>query len=91
MFSILSAALRAFLVWGAPKIAVLFGLYAVANTVTKPMFDWLQAQVLNQIGQAGQYAQYFNMLGVTEFLSIIFSAYVFALGVKVVKSAASHT
>lgn len=90
MFKPIYAALEAFFVWVAPKIAVFFGIYVIADTVTKPIFEWLKAQALAQLGQAGaQFSQFFTILGVYDAFNIIFAAYLMALSIKAGKMGAS--
>lgn len=89
MYAIFYSALTAFLSFALPKIAIFLGVYAISDTVTKPMFLWIQNQVLEKISAAPQFAQAFEIMGVNDFVSIIFSAYALAIGLKAAKSAAA--
>lgn len=88
MYALLWGALTKFSLWVFPKIAAFFGIYVLSDTVTKPIFVWLQQQVLQSVGSAnGQYAQAFELLGVNDFMAIIFSSYALALSLKAGKAA----
>lgn len=92
MFNVLLSALQSAFTWLLPKIAVFFGIYAISNTVAKPIFDYLKAQALAQLGAAAsQYSQFFQILGVYDFLNILFAAYIMSLSIKAAKSASSTT
>lgn len=90
MFNVLLSALQAAFTWLLPKIAVFFGIYVISDTVTKPIFEWLKAQALAQLGQAGaQFSQFFTILGVYDAFNIIFAAYLMALSIKAGKLGAT--
>lgn len=86
MFSPLWAALTQFLMYAMPRIAAFFGIYVLADTVTKPMFVWIQQQVMAQFASASQFQQAFEMLGVNDFVAIVFNAYLLALSLKAAKA-----
>ena len=89
MFDIVLSALRAFFTWAMPKIAVFFGVYVLSTNVTKPIFERFQHLLEQQLGQAGQFVQVFELIGVNDFISIIFSAYALAFSLKASKAALS--
>jgi len=90
MFAPVLAALQAAFVWLLPKVAVFFGIFALSNAVIRPIFDFLKAQVLAQLGSASaQFSQFFQILGIYDALNIVFSAYLLALSIKSVKSSAT--
>lgn len=92
MFAPILAALQSAFVWALPKIAVFFGIYILSDTVTKPIFEYLKNQALAQLGAAAaQYSQFFQILGVYDFVNILFSAYIMAFSIKAAKSGASAT
>lgn len=92
MFKPVYDALLAAFGWLLPKVAVFFGIYAISNTVAKPIFDYLKAQALAQLGAAAsQYSSFFQILGVYDFLNILFAAYIMSLSIKAAKSASSTT
>lgn len=71
-----------------PKILLGLGLVGVSYAVIKPMFLFIQNKVLAQISSMPpQFAQAFEMLGVNDFVSIVFSAYLLSIGLKFGKSA----
>lgn len=88
MFAPIWAALTQFLMYAMPRIAAFFGIYILADTVTKPMFVWIQQQVMSQLASASQFQQAFALLGVNDFVSIVFNAYLLALSLKAGKAAA---
>lgn len=73
-----------------PKILLALGVGTISYTVIKPMFVFIQTQVLQKISSsAPQFAQAFEMMGVNDFVSIVFSAYILALGLKFAKTSAT--
>lgn len=71
-----------------PKILLMLGVAGASYLVIKPLFVSVQNHVLIQIGSsAAQFAQAFEMLGVNDFISIVFSAYLLSIGLKFGKSA----
>ena len=62
------------------------GIYVLADTVTKPMFLWIQQQVMAQFASASQFQQAFEMLGVNDFVAIVFNEYLLALSLKAAKA-----
>lgn len=86
---VFDAILAAFAVlW--PKILIMLGVGGISYTVVKPMFVFIQNQVLAKIGSsAPQFGQAFEMMGVNDFVSIVFSAYILALGLKFAKTSAA--
>lgn len=71
-----------------PRILIMLGVAGVSYAVIKPMFVFIQNQVLLKIGSsAAQFGQAFEILGVNDFISIVFSAYLLSIGLKFGKSA----
>lgn len=87
-FDIFFSALRAFFVWAAPKVAVLFGVYVLSANVINPIIDRVKQLITQQINsQAGIFVQFFELLGVYDMVSILFAAYIMAFSLKASKSA----
>jgi len=89
MFAPLWAALTAFLSWAMPKIAVFFGIVVISNAILNPIFNSLKQKVLSTISaNAGSFLNAFQLLGGFDAISIIFSAYALAIGIKAAARAA---
>lgn len=70
-----------------PKLLVAFGLYALSDTVTKPIFDLLRQKITEQFANGmGQYMYLLDVLGVNDAINIVFAAYIMAISLKAVKS-----
>lgn len=70
-----------------PRILLMLGVVGASYTVIKPMFVFIQNQALQQLASVPpQFAQAFEMMGLNDFLSIVFSAYLLAIGLKFAKS-----
>lgn len=85
-FDIMLSALRAAFVWAVPKVAVMFGIYVISATVYQPILDRFKSVLMTQLSSSGQYLQYFELLGVNDFITIIFSAYTLHFAIKAGKS-----
>lgn len=71
-----------------PRILLMLGVAGASYVVIKPIFVFIQNQVLLKIGSSAvQFGQAFEMLGVNDFISIVFSAYLLSIGLKFGKSA----
>lgn len=92
MFEPIRLALMAFLSWAMPKIAVFFGIVVLSNAVITPIFDALKNKVLSNISaNAGTFLNAFELMGGFDCISIIFSAYALAFGLKAsARAAAAH-
>lgn len=74
----------------APKLLLMFGVGAASYAIVKPLFVKVQTYALSMISaSSSQFAQAFEVMGVNDFVSIIFTAYMMSLGIKAAKGAAA--
>lgn len=88
MFAVLWAALTSVVVWALPRILLAIGFYAVSDTISSTIFNFLRDKVVNQFGALGP--EFLNVLylsGLYDAVIITFSAYTLALGIRAARSA----
>lgn len=88
MFHVLIAALTAVASWAIPRLLAVVGTVAVSTTVLTPIFDYLQNMVMQRVnGMPADAVHFLQFTGIPEAISIIFSAYAMAIGMKAAKAA----
>lgn len=88
MFQVLIAAGMAVLQWILPRLLSVAGTVAISETVIKPIFDFIQGQVMQKLnGMSADAVHFLQFAGVFDAVSVIFSAYALAIGMKAAKSA----
>jgi ABC-type enterochelin transport system permease subunit len=88
MFQVLIAALTAVASWIIPRLLAVAGTVVVSTTVLTPIFDYLQNMVMQRInGMPADALHFLQFTGIPEAISIIFSAYAMAIGMKAAKAA----
>lgn len=88
MFHVLIAALTAVVSWVIPRLLAVAGTVVVSTTVLTPIFDYLQNMVMQRVnGMPADAVHFLQFTGIPEAISIIFSAYGMAIGMKAAKAA----
>lgn len=88
MFQVIIAALTAVAGWLLPRLLAVGGTVAISATVLTPIFNFLQGQVMQRLnGMPADAAAFFQFVGVSDAVAVIFSAYAMAIGMKVAKAA----
>lgn len=88
MFQVLIAALMAVASWAIPRLLAVAGTVVVSTTVLTPIFDYLQNMVMQRVnGMPADALHFLQFTGIPEAISIIFSAYAMAIGMKAAKAA----
>jgi len=88
MFQVLIAAGTAVFQWILPRLLSVAGTVAISQAVINPIFEFIQGQVLQKLnGMSADGVRFLQFAGVFEAVSVIFSAYALAVGIKAAKAA----
>lgn len=78
--------------WLIPRLLAASGTVAISVTVLNPIFNYLQDQVMTRLnGLSADAVHFLQFTGIPEAISIIFSAYAMAIGMKAATVAFSRS
>lgn len=88
MFQVLVTAGMFVLDWILPRLLSVAGTVAISAYAINPIFEFLQDQVLQKLnGMSADAVRFLQFTGVFEAVSVVFSAYALAIGLKAAKAA----
>ena len=88
MFRVLFLAGQAVVQWLMPRLLAALGVTVVSAAVILPIFDFLQGEVLRQLGSiGGDAAGFIDFLGLPNAISIVFAAYTLKVSISGAKAA----
>lgn len=86
-YSAIMSALAAF----APRLLLMFGFVAFSETVTRDFFTTLMDKAFDSLaGLPSDYRAIVEMTGLPDAISIVFSAYIAAIGISAAKAGFSR-
>lgn len=88
MYGVLLAAGMNVVTWLLPRLAAIFGIVAISETVYTPLLNLLQSKITSSLGGLSAEALGFlNFVAIPQAITIIFAAVTLKIGMKAAKAA----